>query len=335
MDVAPIVLFLAKKSMNATEIYQEINAVLGEKTISYSSVTRYLRERSFRDSSAAPDPEVDFDAPNLVEQAIQEALDERPFSSLRQLAKRILVPMSTVRYHLVNCMGYKLKHVRWVPHTLSTGQKTARVERSRDLLSVLQSVRHQGWKFIVTMDEAWFYLSNNFDQIWMPHDEIAPDCPRRMVSTPKIMITIAWNPLGFHAAEVLPKGAKWTAKYYVETILPKIARLREKDDHRWLIVHADNARPHTARVVGEYMDANCLRKAPHPPYSPDLAPCDFFLFGYIKEKLKGFEFANGEELLSAINEILAAIPADTLLRVFHEWMERLERCIELDGDYVE
>jgi len=145
-----------------------------------------------------------------------------------------------------------------------------------------------------------------------------------------MMTTIAGNPHGFHAAEALPKGAKWTAKYYIETILQNLARLREKDDHRWLIVRADNA-----RVARECVDSNCLRKAPHAPHSPDLAPCDFLLFGYIKEKLKGSEFANGEELLSAINEILAAIPTDKLLSVFHEWMERLEQHIELDGDYVE
>jgi hypothetical protein len=44
--------------------------------------------------------------------------------------------------------------------------------------------------------------------------------------------------------------------------------------------------------------------APHPHYSPDLAPSDFFLFGYVKERLKGMVFLSYEELLDGIREVV-------------------------------
>jgi hypothetical protein len=44
--------------------------------------------------------------------------------------------------------------------------------------------------------------------------------------------------------------------------------------------------------------------APHPPYSPDLAPSNFFLFGYVKERLKGMVFPSYGELLDAIGEVI-------------------------------
>jgi hypothetical protein len=43
---------------------------------------------------------------------------------------------------------------------------------------------------------------------------------------------------------------------------------------------------------------NGLRLAPHPPYSPDFAPSDFLLFGYVKERLKGMALPSYEELLN-------------------------------------
>jgi hypothetical protein len=59
-----------------------------------------------------------------------------------------------------------------------------------------------------------------------------------------------------------------------------------------------------------------LPLAAHPPYSPDLAPSHFFLFGYIKEHLKGMVFPSAEELLDAIGEVVTGIESETLTAVF-------------------
>jgi hypothetical protein len=82
---------------------------------------------------------------------------------------------------------------------------------------------------------------------------------------------------------------------------------------------------------------NFLRKksAPplgHPPYSNDLAPSEFFLFGHIKHCLQGIAFPSREELLAAINEILGAMPRPTLEEVFRHWMERLEWVSQNNSD---
>jgi hypothetical protein len=60
------------------------------------------------------------------------------------------------------------------------------------------------------------------------------------------------------------------------------------------------------------MDHNSLKRAPHPPDSPDPAPSDFSLFGYVKYQLQGHEFTEGAELISAVSEFLNQIPTDTL-----------------------
>jgi hypothetical protein len=82
------------------------------------------------------------------------------------------------------------------------------------------------------------------------------------------------------------------------------------------------------------MDHNSLKRAAHPPYSPDLAAPDFYLFGYVKHQLQGHEVTEGTELVSPISEILNQTPTDTLADVFDDWTRMLQRCIDIIGEYV-
>ena len=82
------------------------------------------------------------------------------------------------------------------------------------------------------------------------------------------------------------------------------------------------------------MDQNEIRRAPQPPYSPDIAPSDFYLFGYLKEKLKGYKFNSKEELLSEIISILEEIPEQKLKEVFIAWERKLRQVITSNGNYV-
>jgi histone-lysine N-methyltransferase SETMAR len=93
--------------------------------------------------------------------------------------------------------------------------------------------------------------------------------------------------------------------------------------NRKLIVHADNARRHTAKVALDAMEGNAMKRAPHPPYSPDLAPSEFYLFGHVKQLLRGYEFADRETFLHAIEDISTGIEKVMLENVFLSWMERL------------
>jgi hypothetical protein len=76
--------------------------------------------------------------------------------------------------------------------------------------------------------------------------------------------------------------------------------------------------------MSNFLRKNGLRLAPHPPYSLDLAPSNFFLFGYVKECLKGMVFPSYEELLDAIGEVVTGIESETLTAAFEHWMEKLE-----------
>jgi transposase len=73
---------------------------------------------------------------------------------------------------------------------------------------------------------------------------------------------------------------------------------------------------------------------PQPPYSPDLAPCDFFLFSYLKQHLEGKYFTREDQTIAAPTEAFDKIPLQTYQNVMDDWQYRLRRCIQLGGAYL-
>ena len=78
-----------------------------------------------------------------------------------------------------------------------------------------------------------------------------------------------------------------------------------------------------------------LSQMPHPAYSPDLAPSDFYLFGRLKNNLLGKEFRTESELKQAVLDDLDKISYQELRRVFNNWVLRLNKCVSEAGEYVE
>jgi hypothetical protein len=55
-------------------------------------------------------------------------------------------------------------------------------------------------------------------------------------------------------------------------------------------MHQDNAPAHNALAVKQILADKCIPVLEHPPFSPDLVPCDFYLFLKLKSALKGTNF---------------------------------------------
>jgi hypothetical protein len=111
----------------------------------------------------------------------------------------------------------------------------------------------------------------------------SPTNARPTIDSPKTMLTVVWNPHGFHVIKALPIGCKWTSRYHIDNSLPEICALHIAGDRRKLVIHADNATPQVSTRVKLSREEHGLRMALHPPYSRDLAPSDFFLFVYVRE----------------------------------------------------
>jgi hypothetical protein len=87
-------------------------------------------------------------------------------------------------------------------------------------------------------------------------------------------------------------------------------------------------------VTQNFLEHNPLQRLPHPPYSPDISPSDFYLFGKVTNALIGREISDQIDLLEVVTEILSGISHDELQAVFHSWVERVQAVIDANGDYL-
>jgi len=74
---------------------------------------------------------------------------------------------------------------------------------------------------------------------------------------------------------------------------------------------------------------------PHPTYSPDLAPCDLFLFPKMKLKLKGRRFDTIEETQAESQRLLDTLIEKDFQEAFQKWRRRWNRCLHVEGNYFE
>lgn len=102
-----------------------------------------------------------------------------------------------------------------------------------------------------------------------------------------------------------------------------------------MIFHQDNAPSHRAAETQDTIRKLGFEILEHPAYSPDLAPCDFFLFPTLKNVLRGKHFDDVNELAYAVQGAISAIKGDFYLNSFMSWVRRCEKCICFHGEYFE
>ncbi|GFS21930.1 transposase [Elysia marginata] len=113
-----------------------------------------------------------------------------------------------------------------------------------------------------------------------------------------------------------------TAIYYVQNVLSHVkSAINEQRPNvstsRTFLLH-DNAGPHKARATTQSLRELGIQVLPHPAYSPDLAPCDFWLFLILKDRLAGRKFDRIQDLAKAVNSELPTIPEEDYQGVFRK-----------------
>lgn len=114
----------------------------------------------------------------------------------------------------------------------------------------------------------------------------------------------------------------------------RVRRVRKEIRDNW-ILHHDNASSHTTLIVSELLAKMGVATLSQPPYSPDLAPPDFFLFPRIKRTPKGTRHGTLEAVKAASTTSLKEVPVDDFQGAFNDWVKRWQRRIKAGGEYFE
>ena len=101
------------------------------------------------------------------------------------------------------------------------------------------------------------------------------------------------------------------------------------------VPHQLNAPPQKTKKVNEFLMKKQISVIDHPPYSPDLSPCDYFLFPKLKIAMKGAFYDDVPTIQSAVIQVLKNIPKTEFKKSMDKLVGRSKRCIESNGTYIE
>ena len=232
---------------------------------------------------------------------------------------------------------------RWLHRLLVQEQKTVKVQICTELQQRLSDEGDSFLNKVITCDETWFHFfepkskqqSSMWKHTWSPSHVKA----RLLKSVGKVMSIIFCDTKGIVLNHMVSDKTIVNGDYYSGVLREQLRRpIKDKRPEFYssgFILHQDNAPVHVSRFVTKTMSDLNIEPLQHPPYSPDLAICDFFLFPTVKDHLRGRKFESIEELGTAITEALRTMTRDGLQHVFRTCVERWDKCIKAKGSYFE
>ena len=340
-ELRVIIFYCFRRKLSSTATANEINNTLGFHTVSLRTVQNWFSKfsteslESFGDKARCGRPSAD------ISDAITTVLENDKRATTREIANQIGSSHQTVWRHLRKAGKQYLQNV-WVPHVLNQDQKARRVDCCTRLLH-----QHQENNFLhqlITVDETWVYWENEGtfnNRTWRASGDAPETVPSRNISSRKHLATIFWDSKGVILMEVLPRNQNMTAEKYCQQLDNLVPAIRDK--RRRLLgngfhnIHflQDNARPHTAALTKEKLNSIGFLVLEHPPYSPDLAPSDFYLFSPLKRYLSGRTFDNEEEVSYALHSFFDEKDENFFRSGIEKLPNRWQKCIDNAGDYFE
>ncbi|KFD62063.1 hypothetical protein M514_25782 [Trichuris suis] len=223
----------------------------------------------------------------------------------RRITIRRIAGMAGISLHsafgiLHETVGLRKLSARWFSKALR--------EEQLELLTKIEANETGFSDRIVTGDETWIYQYDPESRIqskqWLPKGSAGPVKFKAERSARKVMATIFRDSDGVILTDFLEGERAVTASSY-KAVLRKLktalARKRRAKLHLGVLFHHDNAPAHSSWTVKTVLREFRWEVIPHPPYSPDLAPSDFFLFPKLKKHLKGTLFESMDDAKCAVS----------------------------------
>uniref|UniRef100_A0A2S2Q787 Mariner Mos1 transposase n=1 Tax=Sipha flava TaxID=143950 RepID=A0A2S2Q787_9HEMI len=139
-------------------------------------------------------------------------------------------------------------------------------------------------KNIITGDETWVYSYDREKKLqssqWETKFSPQPKKAHQVRSSVKTMLIVFYDIEGIFHYEFVSRGQIVNQVFYKDVLIRLQERIRKKRPEKWRseiwYLHHDNAPTHSALSIREFLAEKKIPAVPHPPYSPDLAPYDFF-----------------------------------------------------------
>lgn len=335
--------FLRRKTIKETK--EKLDKYYGDSAPSDYMVkywfAKFKRGRLTTDDEPRPGRPVEVATEENITKIHKLVLADRRVK-LSELAETTGISKESIRLVLHDKLHLKKLSARWVPRLLTVDQKRERVEDSETNLALFKRDSKEFLRRYITVDETWIHFytpeSTQATKQWTEAGGSAPKRPKSSQSAGKVMATVFWDAHGIVSLDFLEKGKTITGQYYAELLDKLNDAIRTKRPHlagKKVLFHQDNAPAHNSMVAMAKLHQLRYELLPHPPYSPDLAPSDFFLFPNLKRYLRGKRFYSNAEVIAETTEYFASFEKSYYSDGIGKLQDRWNKCITLKGDYVE
>ncbi len=199
-------------------------------------------------------------------------------------------------------------------------------------------------------DESWMSVfkieTKQQSCSWVTKGDVSA-CPKKALRqrlTKKAMLTAFVDERGPVLAEFKEPGMTLDAESYCNLLRCLKENIRCKRPNLWTMkesgyrtvqLHHDNTPSHTVILTLALIGESHLEMIPYPPYSLDLAICDFFVFPRLKFELHGHWFQNLRDMKTGVLRTLKAIPEQDFRTAFLSLLIRWMKCVIAEGNYFE
>jgi [histone H3]-lysine36 N-dimethyltransferase SETMAR len=192
-----------------------------------------------------------------------------------------------------------------VLHVLTIDQNQQRVDDSKQCLAIFNRNKGDVFRLYITVDVTWLLHntpeSNRQSTEWTESDEPNAKREKTQRSAGKATASEFWGAHGIIFIDYLEKGQTINSEYDIafldrlnDDIKQKFHNLKKKK----VLFYQDNAPCYKSIKMTAKLHELGNELLPHPPYSPELAPSDFFLFEEFRRMLAGKKFSTNEEVIA-------------------------------------
>ena len=340
-----VIEFLAAEGCSAANIHARMKTVYGEMCISDSAVRKWVRifkeedprETILRDRKRSGRPLSASDTAHREKVDCMIRANRRV--KQKEIADEVGISKEQVHHIATTVLGYQKVSARWVPRQLTVEMKAQRKDMCTQLLEHYNAEGEAFLQRIVTGDESWVHhYDPECKAQSMEYRHKTSPSPRKfkvVASARKVLFTVFWDMEGVVHMEFLEQGQTVNSERYISTLRALKLRLRRIRRDKDSILQHDNARPHTSRQTQNALRQLELTTLPHPAYSPDLAPSDYYLFPQLKKYLKRHHYDNDEEVIADVCRWCRGQPSEFFADGVSQLVKRWRRCVDRDGDYIE
>lgn len=334
-----------KLGKSAIEIHQELTTAWGDDVPSLRTVQRWLKNitEDVELSDAARSGRPRTSRTDEMTALVSEMIEDDPHLSSRDLATLLNSDHSTILRILREDLQMRFVCSVWVPHQLSDDHRELRVNCAKHLRRVLLAMKDDKYNLYAIEDETWVpwdaHGTKSDNRTWLRKDE-----PRKQVvrtsamTTRKSLLLVMFTANKRFSVQALPYGTTVDTQRMIDflrrtgdrwrTLRSKPVRLNQ------ISLQMDNARPHTASLVKDFLKERNVTTIWQSPYSPDLNLCDRFLFVWLKNELRGKTFNSSSDVEEASLQYLRSISEDALHEQVNSLIDHCQQVIDAQGDYI-